>query len=133
MRTHARVAVALLPLLVACSISTSPSDIASSFSDSSTSSSGDRHSGYQAEVRDYTDAYVRSSADVSGFWSGLAKIASRRGVGNWEAEKSTWTGIGQGLRKARVTPEQLQVYKTNFAEGDADKASGIQRGYDQGS
>jgi hypothetical protein len=97
---------------------------------SSRSSSPERGQAYRAGVRDYTQAYVKSGGDYATFSSGLAGIASKHGVSNWEADMDTYVGIGEGLKQAGVTPMQLEVWKSNIAAGDAAKAAAMQKGYD---
>ena len=121
--------------LSGCSISGSISDsISSPFkwsSHSSDSSSEGAKESYQEDIRDYTEAYVRSSSDLEGFRKGLASLAEKHGISNWEADEATYTGIGAGLGKARVKATQLEVFKANLAKGDAVKAAAMQKGYDQ--
>lgn len=123
-----------LVLVAACSISKS---ISSSFesssgssASSSRSSSPERAAAYREDVRDYTQAYVKSGGDYATFSRGLGSIASKHGVSNWEADNDTYVGIGEGLKQAGVTQMQLEVWKTNLAAGDASKAAAIQKGYD---
>ena len=127
-------AVILGTMIFGCSISKSISDSASSpfesSSDSSRSSSQSKEAAYQSDVRDYTEAYVRSSGDIKAFKTGLTSIASKHGITNWEADQATYTGIGEGLGKAQVTDAQLEVFKANIAQGDAAKSSAIQKGCD---
>ena len=128
-------AIMLLLPMSGCSISNSISDSVSSpfkwSSDSSRSSSRDKEAAYQGDVRDYTEAYVRSSSDIEAFQKGLASLATKHGITNWEADQATYLGIGEGLGKAQVTDVQLEVYKTNLSGGDAVKASAIQNGYEK--
>jgi hypothetical protein len=119
-----------------CSISESVSDsISSPFESSSASSRSSSPEGraesYQSDVRDYTIAYLRSGGDFSKFMNGLGGLAQKHGVTNWEADSNTYVGIGRGLKRAGVTPMQLEVYKTNLAMGDPQKAASIQQGFDQ--
>jgi hypothetical protein len=120
-------------VMVGCSISHSISEsVSSPFESSSHSSkSSDQKESYQGDVRDYTEAYVRSSDDPAAFRKGVSSIAQKHGVSNWEADHATYTGIGQGLGKAQVKQSQVEVYKANLSAGDAAKASEIQKGYDQ--
>ncbi|HTP64554.1 MAG TPA: putative lipoprotein [Geobacteraceae bacterium] len=124
-------ALLLTLCLAGCSISTSISDSVSSPFKWSSSISGGEKEAYQDDVRDYTEAYVRSSSDIEGFRKGLASLAEKRGISNWEADEATYLGIGAGLAKAQVKDTQLEVYKNNFAKNDAVKAAAIQKGYDQ--
>ncbi len=123
--------------LAGCSISDSVSasfDSSASSLESSASSSGsssaDRES-YRNDVRDYTDAYVKSGGQFENFTRGLTEIAKKHGVSDWEADQDTFVGIGAGLKKAGVTPTQLEVWKSNLANGDATRAASIQKGYGQ--
>jgi hypothetical protein len=124
----------LVVLVAGCSFSESSSSPFEWSSDSSASSSGsssrDRSAEYRNDVRDYAAAYVQSGGDFDTFTRGLANIAAKHGVSNWEADNNTYVGIGQGLKKAGLTPMQLDVWKTNLAKGDASKAAAIQKGYD---
>jgi hypothetical protein len=114
---------------VSASFDSSASSVSSSGS-SSGSSSADRES-YRNDVRDYTDAYVKSGGQFESFTRGLTEIATKHGVSDWEADQDTFVGIGTGLKKAGVTPTQLEVWKTNLANGDATRAASIQKGYGQ--
>jgi hypothetical protein len=116
-----------------CSISNSISDsISSPFKWSSRSSdSGDQKESYQRDVRDYTEAYLRSSSDPTGFRNGLASLATKHGISNWEADEATYAGIGEGLGKAKVKQSQVEVFKTNLAGSDPVKAAALQNGYDR--
>ncbi|MEE9346405.1 MAG: putative lipoprotein [Methylococcales bacterium] len=108
------------------SISDSVSSIASSPSDSSKESTR-----YQNEVMDYTVAYVKSSnVDMVSFQKGLAGIAARQGVINWEQDPETYVGIGRGLKKVQLSEIAYETYKKNFADGDYEKMQDIQKGYD---
>ena len=120
-----------------CSISesisksvSSPFEWSSASSGSSSASSAARGEAYRNDVRDYTAAYIQSGGEYANFTRGLGNIASKHGVSDWESDTDTWVGIGQGLKKAGVTTAQLAVWKTNLTNGDAQKASAMQKGYD---
>jgi len=121
-----------------CSISESVSKSVSSpfewssdsIASSSRSSSRNRAEEYRNDVRDYTQAYVKSGGDFDAFTRGLSTIASKHGVSNWESDTDTYVGIGQGLKQGGVSTAQLELWKTNLAKGDAGKATAIQKGYD---
>ena len=135
--TYPAVVSVLALTLGACSFvdsSASSSDsVASSSASSSSSSPQSRDAAYRDDVRDYTYAYVISGGDPAAFQAKLATIAEKHGITNWEANKNTYVGIGQGLAKAKVKPDQLEAFKQNLSHGDATKAQAIQRGFDQQS
>lgn len=118
------------------SISDSISGSSQSISDSSTSSSpsGDAKSSktetsYRDDVRGYTAAYVRDGGDVAAFQRGLAAIARRHGISDWEASAATWTGVGAGLRSAGASADQRATLTDDLAGDDAAKRRDIERGY----
>jgi hypothetical protein len=121
-----------------CSISASSNAISDSISspfkwssDSSTSSSDDNKEAYLGDVRDYTVAYLRSSSDIEAFRKGLASLAAKHGITNWEADPASYSGIGEGLGKAHVSVTQAQAIKNNLSGGDVVKAAAIQKGYEK--
>lgn len=108
----------------------SSSDIASSPSSISSSKSSKK---YESDVVDYTYAYLKSSSGSSDYYSfkkGLADIANKRGVSDWESDAHTYKGIGKGLKKAGIEGVGYDTFKKNFANGDAAKMQSIQDGYD---
>ncbi|HVN86619.1 MAG TPA: putative lipoprotein [Candidatus Binatia bacterium] len=133
---RARYAVAIAMLMAAsmigCSISTSSGSISTSISSpfQSSSASSPGKAAYQNEVADYTHAYVISGGQFDTFVKGLANVAERNGISNWEAEDVTYVGIGQGLAKAKFTQAQVDVFAKNASGGDERKAKLVQQGYD---
>ncbi|HZR83523.1 MAG TPA: putative lipoprotein [Candidatus Binatia bacterium] len=140
-RRRSALAVALilaLSTLPACSFVDSSASIsqsigasfASSSASSRSSSPGDDQTAYKNDVRDYTYAYVRSTKSAGDFERGLAGVAEKHGISNWQSDQTTWVGIGEGLAKARVNHTELEVFKKNLADSDPDHMTDIQRGYD---
>jgi hypothetical protein len=122
---------------VACSFSyssksASDSSRSSSESSSSISTSSSPRSGtaYRNDVADYTEAYVVSGGSESSFLNGIGGLAEKRGITDWEADENTWTGIGRGLGRTRITPVQLEVYKQHWSGGDPARMQLIQQGFD---
>lgn len=104
--------------------------IASPFESSSSSSPEGSESAYRNDVRDYTYAFAKQSrTDRAAVLDGMPKIAKDHGISNWEADRSTWLGIGEGLGKAKVSPTELELYKQSLAGSDAARAADIQSGY----
>ena len=127
-------AVAPLGCSFSYSSESSAKTLASPFTSSGSvsSSGGGAKQSYRDDVRDYTAAYVGSRADLAGFERGLADVARRHGVTNWEEDDTTYVGVGAGLAKAKVSVVVVEVYKQNLSQGDPAKAAAIQRGYDAG-
>lgn len=123
----------LLAAVAGCSFSDSSASISKSISSPFASSSGSSPGGteaYQNDVADYTYAHVISSNQFDTFWKGVANVAERHGITNWEAENATYVGIGQGIRRAKLSEAQLEVIAKNLSGGDAKKIKLIQEGYD---
>jgi hypothetical protein len=133
---RARYVVPVMILLAApfgCSFSDSSVSISKSISSPFQSSSASSPSGtqaYQNDVADYTYAYVISAGRPEAFMQGLTNVAERHGITNWEADDSTYVGIGTGLGRAKFTQTQVEVFAKNVTGGDASKIKLIQRGYD---
>jgi hypothetical protein len=137
------VTAAVASLVLGCSFSDSSKSISDSisgssrsFSDSSASSSGgdasktsEKEALYREDVRNLTAAYVRDGGDVASFQRGLGSVARRHGISDWEAVDATWTGIGEGLKRADATPQQIDATSAALAGGNAIRRQEIQRGY----
>lgn len=85
---------------------------------------------YEQDVADYTEAYVVSGGGDGAFLRGVGELAAKSGVSDWESDDNTWEGIGRGLARVEVSDVQLEVYKSNWTGGNADKMKRIQSGYD---
>ncbi len=128
--------LALLPL--GCSFyysSESSVKMLTSPSRSSASSSGDEDDdeaakkAYRDDVRDFTAAYAAEYEDLDGFEDGLATVARRHGITDWEADAATYTAVGAGLKRAQVRPVDLARYESLVGRSEADKIALIRRGY----
>jgi hypothetical protein len=102
--------------------------ISSPFESSSASSPGTQ--AYQTDVADYTYGHIISGGQGDALWKGIAGIAERHGVTNWEADMDTYVGIGQGAGRAKLKPTEFEAFATNLSGGDAKKMQAMQQGYD---
>ena len=93
---------------------------------SASSSPGDQ---YRADVRDFTAAFLKSGGDASQLKSEIAEVAEKHGVTDWERDESTYTGLGEGLRKAGESQAGLDAFKRTLA-GNDEQAKWMQEGYD---
>ncbi len=82
-------------------------------------------------MRDYTQNWVQSGGDVAGFQSGLAPIAEKNGITDWERDDATYEAIGSGLKKAGVKGERYAQYKRDLSGSVPEAPQWIQRGYDK--
>jgi hypothetical protein len=137
-RRAAGTALALVAL-AGCSFSYSSksiSDSSGSSSDSSTSSSpsddtkADKtETSYRNDVRGYTAAWVRDGGDLDVFQRGIATIARRYGITDWEATRATWTGVGAGLRAGDASAAERATLVDGLAGSDGTKREAIERGF----
>lgn len=131
-------AVALTAFFVAgCSFSYSSKSISkivsSPFKSSSKSSgSSSPEQAYQADVSDYTAAYIKSGGNTTKLKAGISAVAEKRGITDWENDESTYTGLGEGLKRAGVNQPTLEGYKSSLAT-TPEQAGWIQEGYDSES
>ena len=99
--------------LAACSFSYSSKTLSKSSSSPSKSSSGDEKAEkeyqqtYDNEVMLFTDNMVHTQTSASDFVHGLARIAERHGISDWETLDKTYIAIGRGLKKAGLDKEKL--------------------------
>jgi hypothetical protein len=110
------------------SLSKSVSNSISSSSESLSRSSSPEDA-YRDDVRDFTEAYMKSGGDISKLKSEVGTVAKKHGITDWERNKATYQGIGAGMAKAEVSPAALDGYKTTIAT-DAQQAQWMQDGYD---
>jgi len=116
------------------------SNSSGSISDSSTSSgNGEKGSAqaennrYENEIQDFTVTYLRTNSSVTdqnSFMKGISDVASQNGIVDWEANPKTYRGIGKGLKKAKISSIQYDMYKKKFTNNDAGKMDSLQEGYD---
>lgn len=127
--------VALLPAAMGCfksSTSQASSESSSKSSGSSSASSGSSSgpSRYVKDLRDYSQQFVLSGGEMSTFAPGVAKIAEKRGVTNWEQDQETYEGIGRGLKKAGVSGQRLEGLKRELGGTHPNGPKWIQKGFD---
>ena len=134
-----RPALALLlaaPLAAAgCSISASSESLSKSvsspFKSSSNSSGGESEDpGYQDEVRSFTAGFARSGSDAEAFRRGVASIANRRGIHDWEDDDQTCRAIGAGLRQAELGRDRAEALAGDLVSGRADRVKVVMKGFD---
>ncbi len=99
--------------LAACSFSYSSKTLSKSSSSPSKSSSGDEKAEkeyqqtYVNEVMLFTDNMAHTQTGANEFYRGLARIAERHGISDWETLENTYIAIGRGLKKAGLEEDKL--------------------------
>jgi hypothetical protein len=89
---------------------------------------------YRRDVRVFTEGFVRSGAiDPDEFQRGVSQIAARHGIAHWEGEPETVRAIGEGLRRAGASDEQVEQLAVRLGESGAATAELLFAGYRGGS
>ena len=106
-------------------------------SESSSGSSGGEPSAtdtaYRDDVRDQTVAFVGSGESLEAFQASVGGVARRYGIVDWEASRTTYVGIGQGLAAAKVRGDWLATLESELTGSDPDRRSALRQGYDAAS
>ncbi|QWF69559.1 putative lipoprotein [Methylomonas paludis] len=132
--------VSLLALsLSACSFSTSSEsssysankilDVASSPFKSSSDSSRTEQEKFETDVADYTAEFATgSTGTLDQFRAHLSQLAQSHGISNWEADRTTYVGIGRGLKKAKLGGGQISAFTESLSNNDPLKKQAIEDG-----
>jgi len=131
-----RLALALAALAAAamgCSISHSSESLSKSVSSPfkwSSSSSGEADDpAYQEEVGSFAAGFARSGGDANAFRRGVASIAERRGIQDWEDDDQTCRAIGAGLEQAELSESGAEALAGDLLSGRADRVKVVMKGY----
>ena len=125
---------ALLLAPAGCSISHSSESLSKSvsspFKSSSSSSGEEADPAYQDEIASFTAGFAGSGGDTATFRRGVASIATRRGINDWEDDDQTCRAIGQGLHKAGLDDGRAEALAGDLMSGRADRVTVVMKGYD---
>ncbi len=126
--------LAALTAAAGCSISYSSESLSKSVSSpfkSSSNSSGEADDpAYQDEVRSFAAGFARSGSDATAFRRGVASIAERRGIHDWEDDDQTCRAIGAGLAQAELGESQAEALAGDLLSGRADRVKLVMKGYE---
>jgi hypothetical protein len=137
-RTTRLIVVALLAVglsaVLGCSFSKSSKSISNSISSpfrSSSASSKSDAAHYREEVADYAQGFVTGGGgEVSSFQRGLAGIAEKRGISDWESNEDTWKSLGVGLGRTEVTDASFAGFVESWAGGDSTRSDQMREGFE---
>ena len=120
---------------------TSPSDwvsgtgnsISGSFEGLSRSSGsgggGESSSAYRRDVRAYAAEFADAGGTSTDFLRGIGQVAEHHGVTHWESNDSTLVAIGEGLRDAGVSPEEMEMLGARVGDADPRVVARVLEGY----
>jgi hypothetical protein len=126
-----------------CSFSKSSGSISDSISSpsksSSKSSSGDDEktapetpqdtASYHDDVSQLAYTYAKSGGDIGAFRSAVSKLATKRGVTNWEVDATTCVAIGTGVGKAGMQETKFVEFSKTLFGDDLTKQASLRKGF----
>jgi hypothetical protein len=123
-----------LSAAVGCSFSASSKSISKSISSPSRSiseSSKSNAARYRDEVADYARGFVTGGGgDVSSFRRGLAGVAEKRGISDWESNSDTWKSLGVGLGRTEISDAAFAGFVGSWARGDSTRSDLMRQGFE---
>jgi hypothetical protein len=140
----ALVMLATAAALSGCSFAKSSESISDSISSPSKSSSDSSDSGgdsgepeapqdaasYEADVVQLAGTYAKTGGDIGAFRTAVSKLATERGISNWETDPTTCQAIGRGVGSAGMGAEAFQKFSKDLFADDLTKANELQKGYE---
>ena len=142
--TVSRLSVCIIAviLLSGCSFSDSSVSISGSVESSSESSTSSSASSgrkgvskeklpYRDDVANLTYSITGSTMSAADFPNALARTASQFKISDWASDKTTYYGIGKGLKRAGIAKENVvrQPFLANVLNANKDALRLIQEGY----
>jgi len=77
-----------------------------------------KNSNYERDLRQYSASFVQSGGTREDFLRGVTRVAENHGIANWEAEPSTPFAIGQGMRVANVSEQEMRAFCREFGTNE---------------
>ena len=116
-----------------CSFSASSEAISKSISSpfrSSSESSKTDAAHYREEVADYAQGFASAGGgDVVSFQRGLAGIATKRGISDWESNRDTWKSLGVGLGRTKISEATFAGFVDSWSEGEPTRSDLMREGF----
>ncbi|MBE7412615.1 MAG: putative lipoprotein [Leptospiraceae bacterium] len=96
---------------------------------SSKDDGSNKKSTYKMDVSEITQIYSNRITLDDGFIRDISYIAEKNGITNWRTEKSTYTAIGEGLRKANILHSEFQSIKNTISNENKEINFLLEKGY----
>jgi hypothetical protein len=126
--------LALAALASGCSLSYSSESLSKSVSSpfqSSSASSGEADDpAYREEVTSFAAGFAASGGDATAFRRGVASIAERRGIHDWEDDDQTCRAIGAGLARAKLAESRAEQLAGDLLAGRSDRVKVVMKGFE---
>jgi hypothetical protein len=100
-----------------------------SISRSSGSDTSKSTAAYRRDVRAWAGAFAEDGGTQDEFLRGIGRIAETHGLTHWEADPATLVAIGEGLRDAGWSAEQMDRLRGELADVQAERVDLVFEGY----
>lgn len=84
---------------------------------------------YSKDVAQLAFTYAMNGGDIGAFRTAVSKLASRRGITNWEVDPTTCTAIGKGVARAGMSAESFALFSKDLFGDDLTKQTALRKGY----
>jgi hypothetical protein len=86
---------------------------------------------YRRDVRAWATEVAQTGTPQDEFLRGIGRIAESHGLTHWEAEPATLVAIGEGLRDAGWSGEQMEQLRAELTGIQVEKVELVFEGYRQ--
>jgi hypothetical protein len=84
---------------------------------------------YQDDVRVASRTYAATGGDSQAFVRQLGEIAERHGITDWEADRATWLGLGEGFQQAGLSQDQVDGLLLELGHLQSPERGYVHEGY----
>jgi hypothetical protein len=84
---------------------------------------------YRRDVRAWAAEFVREGGAQDEFLRGIGRIAETHGLTHWQADPATLVAVGEGLRDAGWSGEQMKRLRSDLADVQARSVELVFEGY----
>lgn len=84
---------------------------------------------YRRDVRAWAGAFAQDGGTQDEFLRGIGRIAETHGLTHWQADPATLVAIGEGLRDAGWSAEQMERLRGELADVQAGSVDLVFEGY----
>jgi len=81
------------------------------------------------DVKNLTVAFLSTQGDPESFRYDLRAIAMKHGISDWQANETTYLGVGKGLREAGVDKNGMRLFKSYLGSARENVSRVVEQGY----
>ena len=87
---------------------------------------------YEQDIAQLAYTYAQQGGEMGALRGGVASLAAKRGISNWEADSLTTRSIGKGVGQAGISEEELTSFSDQLFGDDPTKHEDLRDGYREG-